>query len=128
MNFFSNSNNDKMNDSYESLGNENELRIDIMDEEDNYILYIDVPGLPKDSVKLKIKNEGVWVKVDPPYDDEVANSMIVQERIHESVERLIPLSEPIDKKSVIARLSDGVLVVQVKKLSEDDDSDLVSIG
>jgi HSP20 family molecular chaperone IbpA len=99
-----------------------------MDTGSTYTLYIDIPGLTKEYIKLRVKDNSVYVKVLPPYDEEAESCMVIQERLHDETERIIQLSEPVDKNSVVASLSDGVLVVQIQKKSDDDESDLVTIA
>lgn len=76
-----------------------------------------------DKLSLRIVEENE--EVNP-----IANkSCIIQERLHDEAERIITFDEPIDKKSVEARLENGLLIVNIRKINPEleDEDDLIII-
>lgn len=109
------------------------IPIDLADDEDFYYVYADVPGKKLSDIKLKFKGNDLSLRIveESEEDNFIYNkSCIVQERLHDEAERIIELEDPIDKKTVNAKLEDGVLKVTVKKIdpSQDDESDLIKIS
>ena len=70
------------------------------------------------------------LKEEEDDDNPIADkSCLIQERIHDEVERFISFEEPIDKKSVEAKLEMGLLTVTIKKMNpeEEEEEDLILI-
>ena len=112
--------------------NQNLIRIDLVDDDDRYYLYADVPGKKISDIKLKFKGDNLSIRVVE--ETEINNpilkkSCIIQERLHDEYERLIQFEDPIDKKSVSAKLENGVLIVTITKIDpeKEDESDLIKI-
>lgn len=111
---------------------EDEIRIDLAEDDDYYYIYADVPGKSTSDIKMKFKGDKLSIRLaaEDPEANPIANkSCIIQERIHDEVERLIAFDDPVDKKKTDARLEDGVLIVSIKKINPDfdDDEDLIII-
>lgn len=116
----------------ETYEEESLIRLDLADDDDYYYVYVDVPGKKINDIKMKFKGNNLSIKIVEESEESnlIANkSCIIQERIHDEVERLIPLEDPIDKKKVDARLENGLLIVSVKKIDPnvEEDEDLITI-
>ena len=81
---------------------------------------------------MKFKGDKLSLRLVEESDESnpISNkSCIIQERIHDEVERLISFDEHIDKKKVEARLENGLLIVTIKKINPEleEDEDLIII-
>lgn len=108
------------------------LRIDLADDDDYYYIYAEVPGKKISDIKMKFKGDKLSLRLVEESDESnpISNkSCIIQERIHDEVERLISFDEHIDKKKVEARLENGLLIVTIKKINPEleEDEDLIII-
>lgn len=108
------------------------LRIDLADDDDYYYIYAEVPGKKISDIKMKFKGDKLSLRLVEESDESnpISNkSCIIQERIHDEVERLISFDEHIDKKKVDARLENGLLIVTIKKVNPEleEDEDLIII-
>jgi len=111
---------------YELNGEEATIRIDLADDDDFYYIYIDVPGKKNNDIKMKFKGDRLSLRIVEESEEEnpISNkSCIIQERIHDEVERIISFDEPIDKNKVDARLDNGLLIVTIKKINPDLEND-----
>lgn len=109
------------------------IRLDLAEDDDYYYIYIDAPGKENSDIKMKFKGNNLSVKFIAESDDKnliADKECIVEERIHDETERLIGFDTPIDKKSVSAKLTDGILYVIIQKIDpdKDDEQDLISIN
>lgn len=108
------------------------LRLDLADDDDYYYIYAEVPGKKISDIKMKFKGEKLSLRLVEESDESnpISNkSCIIQERIHDEVERLISFDDHIDKKKVDARLENGLLIVTIKKINPEleEDEDLIII-
>lgn len=108
------------------------IPIDLAEDDDYYYIYADVPGKSIREIKMKFKGEKLSIRLIEEEDDDnpiADKSCLIQERIHDEVERFISFEEPIDKKSVEAKLEMGLLTVTIKKMNpeEEEEEDLILI-
>lgn len=113
-------------------GDEIMIKIDLADDDDCYYIYADVPGKKISDIKMKFKGDKLSLRIVEENEEvnPIANkSCIIQERLHDEAERIITFDEPIDKKSVEARLENGLLIVNIRKINPEleDEDDLIII-
>lgn len=77
-----------------------EMKVDIVEKENEYILYTDVPGLTKDQVKLIVTKDGI---------------LTINLENQENMRRSFAFKR-IDTENVEATTVNGVLVVTIPKL------------
>lgn len=127
-------NTQKENTVYENNNPQSEepIRIDLADDDDYYYIYADVPGKTISDIRMKFKGEQLSLKLIEESEERnpiSTKSCSIQERIHDECERLISFDEKVDRKSVDARLENGLLIVTIKKINPEmeEDEDLISI-
>jgi heat shock protein hsp20 len=109
-----------------------DLRMDMTEDDNYYYLYIEIPGRKNEDIKMKFKGDKLSIRVIEEKDNEnplVDKGVIISERIHDEVERLIAFDCPVDRKKVEAKFKDGLLTVTITKIDPDaeDEEDLINI-
>jgi len=95
---------------------ENLPACDISEDQTKYILKFDLPGVPKENVKVEINNDQLTIraerKEEKVTDDKKKH---LSEVYYGSYFRSFTLPGSVDEKKVDAKFSDGVLTVTVAK-------------
>merc|ERR1712213_211692 len=93
-------------------------KLDLVEKEDGYVLKADVPGIPKDKLKVKVK-EGVLTLSSETDETKEAKAddgeVIRRERRVSSFTRSVQLPADIDEAKIEASSSDGVLTLSLPK-------------
>ncbi|MDZ7718185.1 MAG: Hsp20/alpha crystallin family protein [Balneolaceae bacterium] len=102
---------------------------DIVESENLYSLYMDLPGMKKKEISITLKDRILTVSGERELfleDDEILKR---SERTQGSFSRSFALPENADVSSVTATFKDGVLHVKISKtgLESDDDSQSIPI-
>ena len=92
--------------------------VDITENKDRFVLYIELPGISRDAVKLGINDNILTISGDRKAPERDGNEFRRQERCHGKFERSFTLSQDLDIEKIEADLSDGVLSVRIPKLEE----------
>ena len=89
---------------------------DVYDNESEYVVMIDLPGIDRDSLDISIDDNSLWVRGKRDLELESQKRI---ERSHGSFLRKFgPLPTTIDQNDVTAKYSDGVLKVTLPKRKE----------
>jgi HSP20 family protein len=92
-------------------------RVDIFEDRDNIYLSVELPGVTKENVNIKVNDENMLViegeKKQPEMKDDL--EQIRCERRYGSFSRSFMLSDKIDKDSIKARFDNGVLEITLAK-------------
>ena len=95
-----------------------ELRTDITDKGDAFVLEADLPGFKKDDIKIDLENDRLTIKAERHSEHEAAkNGYVRRERSFGSFERSFDVSG-IDTASIKANSTDGVLTLTLPKRPE----------
>ena len=95
-----------------------ELRTDITDKGDAFVLEADLPGFKKDDIKIDLENDRLTIKAERHSEHEAAkNGYVRRERSFGSFERSFDVSG-IDTASIKANYTDGVLTLTLPKRPE----------
>merc|ERR1712224_778154 len=93
-------------------------KLDLVEKEDGYVLKADVPGIPKDKLKVEVK-EGVLTLSSETDETKEAKAedgeVIRRERRVSSFTRSVQLPADIDEAKIEASSSDGVLTLSLLK-------------
>ena len=108
-----------------SNGLSGELKTDIIELDDKYVLNIDIPGIEKEHINLYIENEMLVVEVNKNECDSDKN-YLMKERTCYSIKRSYNLLD-MDEASIKAKLSDGVLNIEICKKHEENLKKTISI-
>lgn len=103
------------------FGNKNKhevMKTDIKDEGDHYLMKIDLPEVKKENIKLSLEDGYliVSVKFDYNNEDKEKNNYIRRERHYGNCSRSYYLGEDVTEEDIKAKLQDGVLTLNVKKV------------
>ncbi len=103
------------------------FKVDIQDNETNYIFEAELPGVSKEDVLVDYKNDKLMIQVkkEEETEDEGKN-YIRKERKSASMQRAFFLKK-IDSKGITAKLDSGILTINVPKIIEEDNSFKVDI-
>lgn len=95
-----------------------ELRTDITDRGDSFVLEADLPGFKKDDIRIDLENDRLTIKAERHSEHEAAkNGYVRRERSFGSFERSFDVSG-IDTASIKANYTDGVLTLTLPKRPE----------
>ena len=103
------------------FGSKNEhevMKTDIKDEGDHYLMKIDLPEVKKENIKLSLEDGYLIVsaKFDYNNEDKEKNNYIRRERHYGNCSRSYYLGEDVTEEDIKAKLQDGVLTLNVKKV------------
>jgi len=90
--------------------------VDILNEEDNIILNIELPGVKKDDITINIKDKVLTIKGERKLEnEEKKENYFRKERSYGSFNRSFNLSDDVLIDEVCADFKDGVLKVALQK-------------
>ena len=89
--------------------------LDVYDDGENFIVAVELPGVPKENVKVKLEKGELIVKAERFAEKGV--KFIHPERYFGSIERKVKFHSDIDENNIKASLENGVLKVTLKKLN-----------
>ena len=91
---------------------------DMVDKEDRYELKVEVPGIEKEKVKVKATEDSVEISGEQSKEEESEDKRkryVYNERSYNSFYRKIPVPEEIVSSKVTAKMSNGVLHIELPK-------------
>src|SRR5918911_1555540 len=89
-----------------------------VDKEDKYELKVEVPGIEKEKVKVKATEDSVEISGEQSKEEESEDKRkryVYNERSYNSFYRKIPVPEEIVSSKVTAKMSNGVLHIELPK-------------
>lgn len=90
--------------------------LDIREDEKAYFLDIELPGIPKEDVKMEVSDGRLIVSGEKKSQREDDYHRV--ERVYGSFTRALNLPEDVDEKKIEAKMRDGVLHVTLGKKKE----------
>jgi HSP20 family protein len=92
-------------------------KMDISEDKKNYTLRLDLPGVSKSDINIKVKNNSLIIsgKREQKLENYEDNKMIRYERSHGQFTRICSLPGPFEEEKVKAKYKNGVLFVTVPK-------------
>ena len=104
-----------------------DMKCDIYEDKDNYVIEADMPGLNKDDVTVDYNDGYLTIKAEKSSEDkDESKDYIRQERFYGSMERKFYVGD-IDESKVSAEFKDGVLKVLMPKETIDKPSKTIEI-
>ena len=97
---------------------EDDTPIDIQDLDDHYLLVVEMPGIPKEKVDVKVQETSVEIAGENALEcelDHAALAYLCNERTTTNFRRKIPLPNPSVPSGSEAEMEHGVLVVKLPK-------------
>lgn len=101
--------------------NFNLMKTDIREDDKSYLLEVDLPGYSKDDIKIDITDGYLTInaKVEKENNDDSKN-YVRRERFTGEVSRSFYVGEDIKEDEVKASFKNGILTLEVPKLSLED--------
>ena len=98
-----------------------EMRIDLVEHDDEFVVTVDLPGVEKDDVDIRVTDHTLRMGAEHEEAVEEAEEQYLRrERGHESMQRSIRLPDEVDAEGVTARMKNGVLTVTLPKLEAEE--------
>lgn len=118
---------DNLFDSFRDLFNENmkDMRTDIMELDNEYMVMVEVPGVKKDDISITVSDDTLTINVNKNKDNK-DTEYLVKEISNYSISRSFYL-EGIDEDTIKAKLNDGILVINLLKNKKTDSKRIVNI-
>lgn len=89
---------------------------EVAEEGNNYVMKFDLPGVPKDQVKVEIDKDQITVRAERKEEKkQESKKKFFSEVYYGSYSRSFTLPGPVDEKKVDAKFENGVLTVTVPK-------------
>ena len=93
---------------------EPQIRMDVNDADESYLVKAEIPGANKDDIHVTIEGNRVSISAEIKQDIE-SGRMLWCERNHGSASRSFSLSDEIDQSQVQAKYSNGLLELTLPK-------------
>ena len=103
-----------------------EMKVDIIDNKDNYLITAEVAGVKKENINVNVSNDTLTIKVNEKKEKEENANYTVKERYSKHFERSFYL-EGMDEANVKAKYEDGILTIVVKKLEKNTNKTVIEI-
>ena len=93
--------------------------MNVVEGEDHLLISAELPGVPKDAVKITIENGVLTVAGEKKSDaDESQKGFHLMERRFGSFRRTVTLSRKLDANKAEASYADGVLTIRIPRSEE----------
>ena len=92
---------------------------DISEDENNYQVIVDLPGIPKDKIDISVSGNTLTLRAERKEKKETKQNYYRAERAIGFFERQFTFSHDIDDSKVLASYNDGVLEIKLPKLKQD---------
>ncbi|MDE1769275.1 MAG: Hsp20/alpha crystallin family protein [Thaumarchaeota archaeon] len=94
------------------------MSCDVLDEGDRYVIHAEMPGVEKKDVKLNASDSGVEISAEHKEEsEEKKKDYLRKERKAVSYYRRLPLPEKVDSSKAQAKLNNGILTVDIPKVT-----------
>lgn len=105
------------------------MRTDLREEENHYLLDIELPGLNKEDIKLSLEDGYLTVGVEKEDDKDQKDDQgrfIRRERFYGSCSRRFYVGS-VNEADIQAEYKDGILTINVPKVQEADKKKFISV-
>ena len=101
----------------ESLENEKWVTptVDIYETEDEFMLHINLPGVSRENVKIKLEDDSLVIMGRINYEEAKNRKYILSETRIGNFYRKFNISDSVDRERVDAKLDNGQMVVTLPK-------------
>ena len=94
------------------------MSCDVLDEGDRYVIHAEMPGVEKKDVKLNATDNSVEISAEHKVEsEEKKKDYLRKERKAISYYRRLPLPEKVDSSKAQAKLNNGILTVDIPKVT-----------
>lgn len=93
--------------------------VDMVENEGEFVVTVDLPGLKPEEVKVEFKNGALWVTGERKEEKEEKDKTYHRvERSYGEFRRVLPMPSAVLEDKIEAKFTDGVLKVAVPKAEE----------
>jgi HSP20 family protein len=94
-------------------------RADVHENDNNFVVQLDLPGVEKDNVKVKFEDDTLVVSGERKYESNIDEKNFHRvERIYGSFTRSISVPKDVDSEKISASFKNGVLEITLPKTEE----------
>jgi len=94
-------------------------RTRITEDKDNFHINLEMPGIPKENVKIEVENNLLSVKGEKKVENKNEDTnLVMNEIVYGEFCRTFNLSKDIKVDAIEAEFKDGVLVISLPKVEE----------
>lgn len=94
-----------------------EMPMDIIEEDESFVVTVEVPGFEREDVEVSVTNRTLIVEAHRDETVETTDERFLRrERRHRSTSRTIELPEEVDEADVTATMKNGILTIELPKL------------
>ena len=94
------------------------ISCDVLDEGDRYVIHAEMPGVEKKDVKLNGSDNNIEISAEHKEEsEEKKKDYLRKERKAISYYRRLPLPEKVDSSKATAKLNNGILTVDIPKVT-----------
>lgn len=93
--------------------------VDIVEQENEYLVHVELPGVDKNDVKINLVNSVLTIKGEKKFEkEENKKNYHRSERVYGSFQRSFTLPNTIKADKIEAAYNDGVLIITLPKAEE----------
>jgi HSP20 family protein len=102
---------------WEFEGLPTDIRVDVQESENAYVVKADLPGVKKDDIRVEIDGDVVTISAEAREEKEVKEQgkVIRSERYRGALQRSFSLGHEVDESAAAAKLTDGTLELTLPK-------------
>lgn len=93
-------------------------RVNIYENDDEYVVSAELPGVDKNDVSIILKDNSLKISGEIKKDKNKKDNAHLEERHEGNFERNILLNEKVDADKINAELKNGILLVKIPKSPE----------
>lgn len=94
-----------------------EMPMDIIEEDESFVVTVEVPGFEREDVEVSVTNRTLIVEAHRDETVETTDERFLRrERRHRSTSRTIELPEEVEEADVSATMKNGILTIELPKL------------
>jgi len=92
--------------------------INAYENSENYVVIAKVPGIPKESIKISVKDNSLLLQTEKKSENIDDAQYHLRERKTETMERTVHFNDKVDADNIAAELQNGLLMVKIPKSPE----------
>ncbi len=95
-----------------------QMRIDVSEKDDGYLVKADIPGVKKEDINIRIDGNVVQIDAESKQEKETKDAggkVLRSERYYGTISRTFSLGQDVDDAKAQARYADGVLTLELPK-------------
>ncbi len=100
-----------------SIGN-GSFKVDIMDQEDKFVIEAELPGINKDNLSVDYKDNQLTIKVEKSEENVDEKAKYIHKERHSTTLQRVFRMKGVNREGLKAKLDNGILTIIAPKLDE----------